>query len=112
VLSWDCTLTAVPPHLPALQHASGEAVGAPAARYCCDGLTRPVLLTPAARCLAVSAFFRKLTGDSRVVAMVESTIAWPSTAIPWHAGAGAGTGWRIRGCIRGLNRWRWRAGPQ
>jgi hypothetical protein len=54
----------------------------PAAHYCCDGLTRPVLLTVGASCLAVRAFFRKLTGDSRVVAVFESTIARPFTAIP------------------------------
>ena len=54
----------------------------PAAHYCCDGLTRPVLLTVDASCVAVRAFFRKLTGDSRVVAVFESTIARPFTAIP------------------------------
>jgi hypothetical protein len=36
----------------------------------------------AARNLAGNAFFRKLTGDSRVVADFESTIAGVSTAIP------------------------------
>jgi hypothetical protein len=57
----------------------------PAAHYCCDGLTRPVLVTLAATCRAVSAFFRKLTGDSRVVATFESTIARLPTAIPGRA---------------------------
>jgi hypothetical protein len=56
-------------------------VAAPASHYCCDGLTRPVLLTlPAWE--AVGAFFRKLTGDSRVIATFESTIAAAPIAIP------------------------------
>ena len=39
----------------------------PAAHYCCDGLTRPVLLGTVGCGLAVP-FFRKLTGDGRVKA--------------------------------------------
>ena len=54
----------------------------PATRYCCDGLTRPVLLAPPASSLAVDAFFRKLTGDSRVIAVSESTIGRLFAAIP------------------------------
>jgi hypothetical protein len=61
------------------------AAAVPAAHYCCDGHTRPGLVTRTARCLAASAFFRKLTGDSRVVASFESTIAGLSTAIPLSA---------------------------
>ena len=82
MLSGDCTLTAVPPHLPAREPPQGGAVHAPAAHYCCDGLTRPVLLTFPARNLEGHAFFRKLTGDSRVIAVLQSTIAGVSTAIP------------------------------
>ena len=62
--------------------------------YCCDGLTRPVLLTLAASCLAIRAFFRKLTGDSRVVAVFESTIARRFTAIPGPLGFPGRVRWK------------------
>src|SRR5690349_18309524 len=59
---------------------------------CCDGLTRPVLLTPSA-CVAVGAFFRKLAGDSRVVAASESTISMAGPPIMERMQKN-GTGWR------------------
>ncbi len=67
--------TAVPPHLPALKQAPEGAVPAPAAHYCCDGLTRPVLLTLQRTFLCGRAFFRKLAGDGRVKAAGTSLTA-------------------------------------